>query len=844
MQKIALSTVLVLMSVLVSAQTWQVLPNSPIGGYMKSGYQNHDDIEFCNENVGWICDIAGQIYKTTDGGDSWANLVDQEGTSYRCLAFINCDTGFVGNLGPGGWVMNTSDPVLMYKTYDGGANWAPVTTIPTIHNPLGICGMQAIDAQNIVAVGRYDGPGIFYKSTDGGDTWTTKDLNNDNKSKGLVDLHFFDPDTGLVAGRNQNGSAVWHTTDGGQNFTLVATAPKDHVWKIYFIDRMNGYFIISDYDKANDRYYYTTTDGGLNWTEKIFLKGGGSGQFGVYEGLAVGFFDTQVGWCAGSAETYETKDGGATFKAISIDPTYDDNINRFYRLNATTMYAVGTRVYKYTDLTVGTCTTDPSVLSSTITSNSPLCDGFAGWTWVMGSGGTGSYSYLWNTGGTTDTLTLVSAGTYTVTITDANGCTLTNSETVVSSPSVSVTSVVTQPSCGACDGAIDISVSGGTPPFSYFWSTFYTGQNTSGLCPGTYTVTITDASGCTTVNVDSLSANTLTIAIIGIDATCYGSSDGVLGLKVSGGSLPYTYSWSTGETSEDIFGLLGECYTVTVTDATGCATTDNYCITDPVVLNSPIIYLDSCSNICDIQATAVASGGTGSISYNWNGGNAPLQQTNFGLCAGTYVVTATDVNGCTSTGTNLLTCDSTCNYSITGNVYVDGSPMTTGTVEILDASTQYVVQKATVVNGSYSAMYLCNGDYKIRAIPGGVDASNYDTTYYVSGAAFADGYELDLMASVTGLNINMLSVGIKDRGFDRSQVNIYPNPSRGNVPIDLGKRLDKTVVRITNIVGKIITETTYTNSQKINLNIDGPGGMYLVTIKSEAGRANFKLVKK
>lgn len=95
---------------------WRVLPNSPIGGYW-----NHDDVFFIDENIGWIADISGNIYKTTDGGENWEHQVDNEGTSYRALAFLDDQTGFVGTLGPGSWVDNhvseywqTTDNALLY----------------------------------------------------------------------------------------------------------------------------------------------------------------------------------------------------------------------------------------------------------------------------------------------------------------------------------------------------------------------------------------------------------------------------------------------------------------------------------------------------------------------------------------------------------------------------------------------------------------------------------------------------------------------------------------------------------------------------------------------------------
>ena len=343
---------------LISAQSWEVLPNSPL---IESAYWNHDDIVFCDDQTALICDIGGHISKTEDGGDSWTQVMDQPGTSFRCLAFTSCETGFVGNLGPGDWVNQTSDPTLMYKTIDGGENWTPVTNIPDTHEPKGICGMQAIDDQHVYAVGRYDGPAIFYKTEDNGDSWTTKDLNASNNAHGLIDLHFFSSDTGLVTGWDNQGSAIWYTTDGGSNFERVASNYWDHVWKIYFRDRMNGYASISHYSNAAKKYLYTS-DGGLTWSEGIYKSSGS------YEGLGIAFIDDQTGWCAGGTTSYETRDGGVTFQEISFDPDYDDYINRFIKVNDTTLYAAGSRIYKYIP------SSDPGeVLGTTAQVDNSLC---------------------------------------------------------------------------------------------------------------------------------------------------------------------------------------------------------------------------------------------------------------------------------------------------------------------------------------------------------------------------------------------------------------------------------------------------------------------------------------
>ena len=273
-------------------------------------------------------------------------MADQKGTSFRSLAFTTCDKGFAGNLGPGDWVNKPSDRNIMYSTVDGGAIWSVVENIPEA--PQGICGMQAIDENHVYGVGRYDAPAYFIRTVDGGDNWEVKNL--EDFANGLVDIHFFDIDTGFITGRGNDGSAsIWQTTDGGDNFIEVARTYSDHVWKIYFRDRMNGYANISNYDGSEKHYIYTT-DGGLIWDEKGYTSDT------RYEGLGIAFFDEQLGWCGGDNTTWETRDGGETFSEISIDPGYDDNINRFLRMSDSVIYAIGSRVYKYVDKTVGIAT--------------------------------------------------------------------------------------------------------------------------------------------------------------------------------------------------------------------------------------------------------------------------------------------------------------------------------------------------------------------------------------------------------------------------------------------------------------------------------------------------------
>ncbi|MBI2968474.1 MAG: PKD domain-containing protein, partial [Bacteroidetes bacterium] len=333
-----------------------------------------------------------------------------------------------------------------------------------------------------------------------------------------------------------------------------------------------------------------------------------------------------------------------------------------------------------------------TISSSTNLSCYNVCIGSAT---ASGSGGTSPYQYDWSNGTMNNaTISNLCAGTYTVTVTDANNCTGTNSVTITQPPALIVTLNPTSPTCGLCNGQISASVSGGTGIYTYTWSTCASmcSSTITGLCAGSYAVTVTDGNGCTvTQSLNLTQPAAMSVTMSSSNITCNGLCNGSASASPSGGTTPYTYSWSGGGTNSNKTALCAGTYTVTVTDNKGCTITGSVTITQPPALtvsmaNTPL----SCGGVCTGTATATPSGGTGSYTYSWSTG-AMGSNSISSLCAGTFTVTVTDANGCTVTGSTTvtqpapvtvttiptnLTCNGVCNGSATASGAGGTSPYT------------------------------------------------------------------------------------------------------------------------------------------------------------------------
>lgn len=281
----------------------------------------------------------------------------------------------------------------------------------------------------------------------------------------------------------------------------------------------------------------------------------------------------------------------------------------------------------------------------------PLCYGDAtGTIYPNVNGGTPMYSFKWSNGQTVQYINSLKAGTYSLTVTDDNGCTAVNSWTIVDPPKVSVgTDYKYDVSCaGGNDGEIGVYGKGGTGKHTYSWSTGSSSPGLKNLKAGVYSVTVFDEYLCEGTATYTISEPAkLTVKLDNQrNITCHGKKDGILSVDGSGGTAPYTFSWSNGSTNAKITNLLPGSYTVTITDKNGCKATETYTIKEPSKLNVSLknIIHNKCFGTKKGEIEVSVTGGTSPYSYSWSNGGS--SRTITGLAAGKYDLTVTDKNLC------------------------------------------------------------------------------------------------------------------------------------------------------------------------------------------------------
>ncbi len=317
----------------------------------------------------------------------------------------------------------------------------------------------------------------------------------------------------------------------------------------------------------------------------------------------------------------------------------------------------------------------------------------------------GSYTFSWSNGATTQNLSNMAAGTYSVTVSTGDSCSASASFDVVNEPALPSLSTATSPAhCGLSDGTVDLGVAGGEAPFGYLWSNGGNTEDLASLSAGGYSVTVTGANGCTASASATVPSQDIAIGISGSvlpNSSCTvpnGSVD-VAPDPPAPPSGNYFFLWSNGLTSQSISGLSAGTYTVSVALGTTCSASASFGVADEPV--PPVLSTAASPSNCGLPDGAVdlsASGGEPPFAYLWSNGPASEDLSN--LAAGTYLVTVTGSNGCTSSASANVA-----NNNITIGIAADVLHNTACLPPGGDGSVALLLDPPVPPSGSYSFLW-------------------------------------------------------------------------------------------------------------------------------------------
>ncbi|HYG49410.1 MAG TPA: gliding motility-associated C-terminal domain-containing protein, partial [Flavobacteriales bacterium] len=373
--------------------------------------------------------------------------------------------------------------------------------------------------------------------------------------------------------------------------------------------------------------------------------------------------------------------------------------------------------------------TEPPVLTLTPAGTNLLCNGDnSGTATITAGGGTVPYSYSFDNGTTFSALnvqTNLAAGTYNLVIEDANGCTVTGTQTLTEPTALTITSQPqTDPLCFAsCDGDVTVNVTGGTVAglYTYTWAGGIAGpaQNAAtNLCSGTYSVDVSDDNGCTITATWTLvdPAPFLVNSVTATDVLCFGDCNGTLAVAAPGAVQFSADNGATFQASNNFTNLCPGVYTIVVENANGCQATSVGIVGEPtpvqVICTPDSVY---CSG-AGLPLFAFAFGGIGPYTYSWDNGVNTQSQTIFPVGTQSYIVTATDANGCpspTDTTTYTPLNPYTATIAATDTITCPGEPVTI-TVTMSSGNPAYIYDWSTgdtdstiTIDNSIAATYTC-----------------------------------------------------------------------------------------------------------------------------------------
>jgi hypothetical protein len=428
-----------------------------------------------------------------------------------------------------------------------------------------------------------------------------------------------------------------------------------------------------------------------------------------------------------------------------------------------------------------------------------------------------------------------------------------------------------------------VTINGGTPSYTYSWSTGGTSTSISGLTAGTYTVTISDANSCSgTASAIVANSSSLVSTKASSDVTCFGGSNGTASVNVTSGTPNYTYLWSNLANTAAVSNLSAGNYFVTITDGSNCQHVDSFTVNQPaditiqVTTNSP-----QCNGQTTGTANATATGGSAGYVFNWSNSATGISVNN--LAAGNYAVTVNDANNCTSTATFIVdeptaitlnttstavSCFSESNgganvipsggignftYSwCNGNTTHNASNLSAGNCSVTVTDDNACTATASVTVQQPSQIQITtsttNGSASVDTVAGGASPyafvwSNGATTQSISGllsgnylVTVTDNNGCTAAAGVAVLDTHIGSVA------NEIAFSVYPNPASSQILLTLDRVNDKTTVDLKNVLGQVLYSRNVTSLQSSIDLAALANGIYFIEVKQGDKKAVKQIV--
>lgn len=394
----------------------------------------------------------------------------------------------------------------------------------------------------------------------------------------------------------------------------------------------------------------------------------------------------------------------------------------------------------------------------------------------------------------------------------------------------------TEITCGQT-AQISVTVTGGTAPYSYQWSTGDKTASVDNITPGRYFVFVTDSRGCETTAIAKVSTPAdLKVAAVTTDPICYGADNGSIGLQVTGGTAPYTYKWNNGTTSKDLSNIKAGLYTVLISDKDGCTYTDNFVLSDPAPLT---VYLGEDRTLCNGQSLTLAPVvADPKTKFSWTGPDS-FKAVSSEITvdkAGVYKLTITDMKGCQATDEVNVNVKDT---DISSEIFVATEVFAGDTIVIANISNPDPDRVEWLIDDSGSLKVVEMDEHYARVLFS-------ETGYYKIGfrAHKGDCFQ-EIFKTITVVDRD----GTVEDLFGESiieQYYVYPNPNDGNFNVKI--TLNKTSairLRIINIgTGNTVSDKKYTGQKEYDIPYTKSiaAGVYVIVLETASGHMNLKMI--